>query len=96
MRGKLEALYPLACGILAAFAFAFNWATGHRGVFLFDQSQIFDGGWRILQGQTPYQDFLFPYGPVTFSIQALFFFESLASTGRRWSCRRACSTQWQP
>jgi hypothetical protein len=43
-RGKLEALYPLACGILAAFAFAFNWATGHRGVFLFDQSQIFDGG----------------------------------------------------
>jgi hypothetical protein len=58
-------LYPLACGLVAAFAFAFNWATGHRGVFLLDQSVIFVGGWRILQGQTPYKDFLFPFGPVT-------------------------------
>jgi len=72
MRGRPEPLYPLACGILAAFAFAFNWATGHRGLFLFDQSAIFDGGWRILQGQTPYKDFLFPYTPVAFYIQALF------------------------
>jgi hypothetical protein len=70
---KLEQSYPLACGILAALAFAFNWATGHRGVFLLDQSMIFDGGWRILQGQTPYKDFLLPFGPVTFYIQAAFF-----------------------
>ena len=34
---------------------------------------IFDGGWRILQGQTPYRDFLIPFGPVVFYIQALFF-----------------------
>ena len=73
MRGKLEALYPFACGILAAFAFAFNWATGHRGIFFLDQSMIFDGGWRILQGQAPYKDFIFPFGPVAFYIQALFF-----------------------
>jgi len=69
-RGKL---YPLACLALAAFAFIFNWGTGHRGVFLLDQSIIFDGGYRILQGQTPYKDFLIPFGPVTFYIQALFF-----------------------
>ena len=69
----LERLYPLACVILAAFAFAFNWATGNRGVFFLDQSMIFDGGWRILGGQTPYKDFFIPFGPVTFYIQALFF-----------------------
>jgi 4-amino-4-deoxy-L-arabinose transferase-like glycosyltransferase len=73
MRGGLGGLYPLACVTLAAFAFAFNWATGHRGVFLLDQSMTFDGGWRILQGQTPYKDFFIPFGPVTFYIQALFF-----------------------
>ena len=73
MRGKLDGFYPLACVMLAVFAFAFNWATGHRGIFLFDQSIIFDGGWRVLQGQTPYKDFLIPFGPVTFYVQALFF-----------------------
>jgi len=69
----IKALYLPACVVLGAFAFAFNWATGHRGVFLLDQSMIFDGGWRILQGQTPYKDFLMSFGPVTFCIQALFF-----------------------
>lgn len=73
IREKLGATYPIVCGILAAAAFAFNWATGHRGIFLFDQSMIFDGGWRILQGQTPYKDFLLPFGPVPFYIQAMFF-----------------------
>jgi 4-amino-4-deoxy-L-arabinose transferase-like glycosyltransferase len=72
-RGERDIAYLLACVVLAAFAFAFNWATGHRGVFLLDQSLNFDGGWRILQGQTPYKDFIFPWGPVVFFIQALFF-----------------------
>lgn len=66
-------IYSLACFSLATLAFMFNYATGHRGVFLLDQSMIFDGGWRILQGQIPYKDFLIPFGPVTFYIQALFF-----------------------
>jgi len=73
LRGRPETLYPVACGTLAAFAFVFNWATGHRGIFLCDQSGIFDGGWRILQGQVPYKDFFFPFGPVAVYIQALFF-----------------------
>jgi hypothetical protein len=72
-RGDLGIPYLLACVILAAFAFAFNWATGHRGMFLTDPSVIFDGGWRILQGQAAYKDFLFPFGPLVFYIQALFF-----------------------
>ena len=72
-RGGLGIPYLLACVILAAFAFAFNWATGHRGIFLCDPSVVFDGGWRILQGQTVYKDFLCPFGPLVFYIQALFF-----------------------
>jgi 4-amino-4-deoxy-L-arabinose transferase-like glycosyltransferase len=63
----------LACVVLAVFAFAFNWATGHRGIYLLDQSIVFDGGWRILQGQSPYKDFYFPTGPLLFFVQALFF-----------------------
>jgi len=34
---------------------------------------VFDGAWRLLQGQVPYRDFLFPFGPITFVIQAMFF-----------------------
>jgi hypothetical protein len=58
---------------LAVFGFYLAWVCGHRGIFLGDQSLIFDGGWRLLQGQVPYRDILFPFGPITFVIQALFF-----------------------
>lgn len=70
---RLPSLYPALCALLAAFAFAFNWATGHRGVFLFDQSLMIDGGWRVLHGQVPYKDFLMPFPPLSFYIQAFFF-----------------------
>jgi hypothetical protein len=43
------------------------WFVGHRGIFFYDQSGIFDGAWRILQGQVIYRDFYVPYGPVIFS-----------------------------
>lgn len=65
--------YNVAATALSAVAFLFTWAVGHRGVFLLDHSIIFDGGWRILQGQAPYRDFLMPFGPVVFWIQATFF-----------------------
>ncbi len=73
MRNTRAASYAVACGAVAVFAFVFNWITGHRGIFLLDQSMIFDGAWRVLNGQTPYKDFLIPFGPITFFIQALFF-----------------------
>ncbi len=34
---------------------------------------IFDGGWRLSQGQVPYRDVIFPFGPMAFVVQALFF-----------------------
>ncbi|MCS7041489.1 MAG: glycosyltransferase family 39 protein [Bryobacteraceae bacterium] len=66
-------MYGTFAVFATAAAFVFNWFVGHRGLFLLDQSIIFDGGWRILQGQVPYRDFLMPFGPVTFLIQAAFF-----------------------
>src|SRR5260370_8787571 len=65
-------LWPSVAATLA-FAFAVTWNAGHRGVFLMDHSLIFDGAWRILQGQAPYRDFYMAYGPMTFWLQALFF-----------------------
>jgi hypothetical protein len=38
-----------------------------------DQSIVFDGGWRILDGQTPYRDFTTPAGLVPIALQAAFF-----------------------
>src|SRR5262245_17218144 len=49
------------------------WVVGHRGLFLCDQSGMFDGGWRLMQGQVMYRDFFAPYPPVVFLIQWLFF-----------------------
>lgn len=63
----------LCRGCIIAFAIAWNWKVGHRGLFLFDQSTVFDGAWRILQGQVPYRDFFTPFGPVTYWLQAAVF-----------------------
>jgi hypothetical protein len=59
--------------VLPAFAFWFAFTAGQRGFYPFDQSIVFDGGYRVLSGQVPYSDFVFPFGPVAFWLQALFF-----------------------
>lgn len=58
---------------LVVFAFFFSIKSGERGFFPFDQSIVFDGGYRIYAGQIPYKDFIIPFGPVVFWIQAVFF-----------------------
>jgi hypothetical protein len=57
----------------AIFAGGFVWAAGHRGVFILDQSIMFDGGWRVYQGQIPYRDFVTAFPPLPFFIQSLLF-----------------------
>jgi hypothetical protein len=66
-------LWPLSNCAVAVFGFLLVWICGHRGLFLLDQSMMFDGAWRLLQGQVPYRDVLYPFGPLAFVIQALFF-----------------------
>jgi 4-amino-4-deoxy-L-arabinose transferase-like glycosyltransferase len=54
---------------------SFTWTciVGHFGLYAFDQSMMFDGGWRILSGQVPFKDFIMAFGPLSFAVQALFF-----------------------
>lgn len=60
---------------LAVVVWSFGWTyvVGHFGIFAFDQSIMFDGGWRILSGQVPFKDFIMAFGPLSFLVQALFF-----------------------
>ncbi|HEY6389691.1 MAG TPA: hypothetical protein VIX89_00345 [Bryobacteraceae bacterium] len=58
---------------ILVLAFTLTWYSGHRGLFLFDQSAGFDGAWRILQGQVPYRDFYMAFPPIMLWIQAAFF-----------------------
>jgi len=46
---------------------------GSRGLFAFDHSIVFDGAWRIFSGQTPWRDFLVPFGLPAFWLQTFFF-----------------------
>ena len=55
------------------FAAGFVWLVGHRGIFLLDQSILFDGAWRVYQGQVPYRDFVTAFPPLPFYIQSFFF-----------------------
>ena len=59
--------------MLGSFAYLLTYLAGQRGFFALDQAFIFDGGYRILFGQVPYKDFVVPFGPVVFLVQALFF-----------------------
>src|SRR5688572_7754987 len=56
MRAIQRAAYLAVYLAVVAFAFVFVWFVGHRGVFLLDQSILFDGAWRVFQGQAPYRD----------------------------------------
>lgn len=65
--------YPRLAGCaLVAFGFLIVWITGHWGINVMDHSILFDGGYRILQGQVPYKDFYMAYPPGTLWVQALF------------------------
>jgi 4-amino-4-deoxy-L-arabinose transferase-like glycosyltransferase len=59
--------------LLIIFAFLFSIYSGRRGIHPLDQPIVFDGAYRILSGQTIYNDFQAPVGPVTFMLQALVF-----------------------
>lgn len=58
---------------LFTFGVLISLAYGRLGLMPLDQSIIFDGGWRILSGQTPFKEFTTPAGIVPIYLQALFF-----------------------
>jgi 4-amino-4-deoxy-L-arabinose transferase-like glycosyltransferase len=75
-RRKVRGRYLLDVTVIAAIlvsAFLLTYVTGQRGFYPFDQSIVFDGSYRILEGQVPYKDFVLPFGPAAFWLQAFFF-----------------------
>ena len=59
--------------LLLPAAAIFCYLAGRRGLFPFDQSILFDGGYRVLLGQVPYRDVLLPFGPVSLWLQGAIF-----------------------
>ncbi len=72
-RSNRKILDLIALVSLGLFAYQLTFMTGERGFFAFNQSLVFDAGWRILSGQIPYKDFIFSHGFVPFAMQAVFF-----------------------
>ena len=70
---RLSRLWSWAYAAAVVFAVGFVWLVGHRGIFLLDQSILFDGAWRVYQGQVPYRDFVTAFPPLPFYIQSFFF-----------------------
>jgi hypothetical protein len=66
-------LDKLITAALLLFAFFFCYAAGIRGIYALDQSIVFDGAYRIVQGQAPWKDFIVPFGPISLWYQAIFF-----------------------
>lgn len=60
----------LGIALLLCASFYWTWCCGHRGFSALDQSIVFDGAYRITQGQMQYRDFYAPFGPVSFLMQA--------------------------
>ena len=58
---------------MVLFAYRITLYAGERGFFPFDQSIVFDGGYRVYRGQIPFKDFVIPFGPVAFWLQGLVF-----------------------
>ena len=68
-----QVLWISAYAVITLLGGEVVWIVGHRGLFLCDQSAMFDGAWRLMQGQVIYRDFYTTFGPVAFVIQWLFF-----------------------
>ncbi|MFC1648318.1 ArnT family glycosyltransferase [Nanoarchaeota archaeon] len=61
---------PIVIITIMYLFFAYTGVYGH--LFHPDSPIVFDGAYRILQGQVPYSDFTTPTGPIVFYLQAFF------------------------
>ena len=72
---RLLALVSAVVGFLA------TWQAGRIGFYALDQSIVFDGAWRIANGQVPWRDFVLPAGLTPVVMQAAVF----AAFGVSWT-----------
>lgn len=67
--------------IVAAVAAALVWSVGFKGFMPLDQSIVWDGAWRLMQGQAAFVDFAMPAGFVPAALQA----GAFANFGLSWT-----------
>ncbi len=71
--------YPFALALFVV-GLLVNLSFARMGFMPLDHSIVFDGGWRMLNGQVPWRDFVTPFGVVPSAMQAIFF----ALLGTTW------------
>ena len=59
---------------LFLFSIIVNQYYGNIGLFPMDSAHFFDSGYRVLNGDTPFQDYWLVKGPILDYIQAIFFY----------------------
>ena len=59
--------------LIIIISFTFNTYYGYRGIFPIDSFLIFDGGYKVLNGNHPFKDYWSITGPLLDYIQYLFF-----------------------
>ena len=63
----------LIVSLLGLFSFYINFYYGHLGVSPMDNFVLYNGGYRILKGYTPFNDYWLVTGPLLDYINAFFF-----------------------
>lgn len=59
-----KVLGSVLLAVVLIFSFILSFKAGERGFFPYGQSFVFDGSYRLFQGQIPFKDFVLPTGPV--------------------------------
>jgi len=72
---KLIPLYKkyLPFFIIGIFSFAINYHYGFIGVMPMDNFVLYNGGYRVLNGYTPFNDYWLVTGPLLDYLNAFFF-----------------------
>lgn len=70
---KSKYLTPALLSLLFLFGFVYNLWFSRLGLNPLDSSIVFDGAWRLLDGQIPIADYNTPNGFIPIMIQGLFF-----------------------
>ena len=69
---RCELAYRLLAFAVGLWTFGWTYICGQRGLFISDQTVVFDAGWRILCGQVPFKDFFMGPGVLAPAIEAVF------------------------
>ena len=74
-------MHPFAYVVVFIFGVAINQYYGNYGYMPLDLSVIYNGAWRVLNGEVPYRDFWLPHSTLPIMLQAAMFW----ALGMSWT-----------